>query len=109
MAYRVELTHRAGRDLSHIYARINAAESSSAAQWFNGCEEAVYDLARLPRRCPLAPEGRRAKRPLRHLLYGNKPHIYRAIFEIDESSKIVNVLAIRHGAMDEARPDELNS
>jgi hypothetical protein len=29
------------------------------------------------------------------------------IYEVDESRKTVNVLTIRHGAMDEARPDEL--
>jgi plasmid stabilization system protein ParE len=108
MAYRVELTDRAKRDLSDLYAQIDAGESSAAARWFNGLEDAVYSLARLPRRCPVAPEARRTKRPLRHLLYGNKPHIYRAIYEIDESDKVVYVLTIRHGAMDEARPDELS-
>jgi plasmid stabilization system protein ParE len=108
MAYRVELTDRAKRDLSALYAQIDAAESSAASRWFNGLEEAVYALAHLPRRCPVAPEGRRAKRPLRHLLYGNKPHVYRAIYEIDESDIVVYVLTIRHGAMDEARPDELS-
>jgi toxin ParE1/3/4 len=108
MAYRVELTDRAKRDLSVLYSQINAAESSAAAIWFNGFEEAVYALANLPRRCPVAPEGRKTKRPFRHLLYGNKPHIYRAIYEIDEPGKSVYVLTIRHGAMDEARPDELS-
>jgi toxin ParE1/3/4 len=107
MEYRVELTDRAERDLSYLYSQINAAESSAAALWFNGFEEAVHALAQLPRRCPVAPEARRAKRPLRHLLYGNKPHVYRAIYEIDETGKAVHVLTIRHGAMDEARPDEL--
>ena len=107
MAYRVELTDRARRDLSYLYARIDAAESSAAARWFNGFEEAVYALGHLPRRCPVAPEGRTAKRPLRHLLYGNKPNVYRAIYEIDEVGKAVYILTIRHGAMDEARPNEL--
>jgi plasmid stabilization system protein ParE len=107
MAYRVELTDRAERDLSCLYSRIDAAESLAAARWFDGFEEAVCGLAHLPRRCPAAPEGKRAKRPLRHLLYGTRPHVYRAIYEIDESRKVVLVLTIRHGAMDEARPDEL--
>jgi len=83
------------------------AGSSAAARWFNGLEEAIYSLSLLPLRCPLAPEGKRAKRPLHQLLHGNKPHICRAIYEIDERRKTVNVLTIRHGAMDEARPDEL--
>ena len=108
MAYRVELTDRAKWDLSALYAQIDAAESSAAARWFNGLEEAVYALTRFPRRCPVAPESRNSKRSLRHLLYGNKPHVYRAIYEIDESDNVVYVLTIRHGAMDEARPDELS-
>lgn len=108
MEYRVELTDRARRDLGLLYARISAAESLAAARWFNGLEEAVFDLARLPRRCPVAPEGRRAKRLLRHLLYGTRPHVYRAICEINESRKVVYILTIRHGAMDEARLDELS-
>ena len=108
MEYRVELTDRARRDLGLLYARISAAESLAAARWFNGLEEAVFDLARLPRRCPVAPEGRRAKRLLRHLLYGTRPHVYRAICEINELRKVVYILTIRHGAMDEARLDELS-
>jgi len=108
MAYRVELTDRAKRDLSDLYRQIDAAESSAAARWFNGLEEAIYSLESFPRRCPVAPEGRKARRSLRHLLYGNKPHIYRAIYEIDEPNKVVYVLTIRHGAMEEARPQELS-
>ena len=108
MVCRVEFADRAKRDLVSIYAQINAAESPAAARWFNGFEEAVSALALLPRRCPVAPEGRKAKRPLRHLLYGNKPHVYRAIYEIDETRKIVSVLTIRHGARDEAPLTELS-
>lgn len=112
MAYRVELTDRAKRDLSWLYERINAAEPAAAVRWFNGLEQAVCALARFPRCCPIAPEGRKAKPMLRGLLYvnplyGNPPHIYRAIYAIDESNKVVYVLTIRHGAMEEARPDEL--
>jgi hypothetical protein len=55
-----------------------------------------------------APEARRARRQLRLLLHGNKPHVYRAIYEIVERKKTVYILTIRHGAMDDARPDELS-
>jgi hypothetical protein len=41
MAYRVEVTARAGRDLGSIYERINAEESLAAAKWFNGLDQAV--------------------------------------------------------------------
>ena len=101
MAYLVELTLRAERDLDYLYERISAKESMAAARWFNGLEEAIYTLELLPRRCPVAPESKRAKRRLRHLLYGAKRDVCRVIYEIDESRKMVRVLTIRHAAMDE--------
>ncbi len=101
MAYRVELTLRAERDFDYLYQRISADDSAAAARWFNGLEEAIHTLERLPRRCPVAPESKKAKRRLRHLLYGPKRDVYRVIYEIDESRRVVHVLTIRHAAMDE--------
>jgi mRNA-degrading endonuclease RelE of RelBE toxin-antitoxin system len=72
----------------------------AAGRWFNGLEEPIYTLERLPRRCPIAAESRKAKRRLRQLLYGSKRDVYRVIYEIDESSKVVHILTIRHAAMD---------
>jgi mRNA-degrading endonuclease RelE of RelBE toxin-antitoxin system len=63
--------------------------------------ERIQGLERLPRRCAAAPESKKARRPLRQLLYGAKRDVYRVLFEIDEARKIVRVLTIRHGAMDE--------
>jgi plasmid stabilization system protein ParE len=100
MAYLVELTLRAERDLEYLYQRISANDSPAAARWFNELEEAIYTLERLPRRCPVAPESRKAKRRLRQLLYGAKRDVYRVIYEIAESRKVVRVLTIRHAAMD---------
>ncbi len=100
MAYLVELTRRAERDLAYLFEWISASDSAAAASWFNGLEEAIYTLERFPRRCPVAPEGKRAKRPLRHLLYGSKRDVYRVIFEIDDRRKRVRVLTVIHGAMD---------
>ena len=86
-AYAVELTLRAARDLDYLYRRINAAESMAAARWYNGLEKALYSLERFPRRCPVAPESKTTKRSLRHLLHGKKPHVYRVIYEIDETPR----------------------
>ena len=61
-------------------------------------EEAVYALATYPDRCPMAPEARKLRRELRHLLYGKKPHVYRVIYEVDERRQTVWVLTVRHGA-----------
>jgi toxin ParE1/3/4 len=87
MAYLVELTARAARDLEILYVEKNAAESYAAARWFNGLEKAMDTLAAHPHRCPVIPEATKIKRELRHLLYGRKPHIYRVIFDIDEKQQ----------------------
>ncbi|MGD0224533.1 MAG: type II toxin-antitoxin system RelE/ParE family toxin [Terriglobia bacterium] len=98
MTYLVESAARAVRDLESLYVEKNAAESHAAARWFNELELAVYALASYPHRCPIAPEARRAKRKLRNLPYGKKPHVYRVIYEVDESRQAVLVLTIRHSA-----------
>ena len=93
MTYLVEFAARAVRDLEILYVEKNAAESLAAARWYNGLEQAVYALTAYPHRCPVAPEARRAKRKLRHLLYGN-----RVIYEVDERRQTVWVLTVLHGA-----------
>ncbi|HTF26018.1 MAG TPA: type II toxin-antitoxin system RelE/ParE family toxin [Candidatus Limnocylindria bacterium] len=98
MAYLIEFADRAARDLEALYVEKNAAESQAASRWYNGLEEAVYALANYPRRCPVATEARKLRRELRHLLYGKKPHVYRVIYEVDESRQTVWVLTVRHGA-----------
>jgi toxin ParE1/3/4 len=107
MTYRVEFAARAVRDLEILYIEKNAAESDAAARWYNGLEQAVYTLASYPYRCPVAPEARRAKRKLRHLLYGKKPRVYRVIYEIDELRQAVWVLTIRHGARRKLKTSDL--
>jgi toxin ParE1/3/4 len=94
MAYLVNISARAQRDLAQIYRRINAADSDAALKWYRGFKQAILSLEEQPTRCPVPPENDK----LRHLLYGKKPHIYRAIFRVVEKHKQVEVLHIRHGA-----------
>lgn len=94
MAYLVNISSRAQRDLAQIYRRINAGDSESALKWYRGLRQAILSLEEQPNRCSVTPENDK----LRHLLYGNKPHIYRAIFRVLEKQKHVEVLHIRHGA-----------
>jgi mRNA-degrading endonuclease RelE of RelBE toxin-antitoxin system len=91
MAYRVDITARAERDLADIYGRIQAENSPQAAKWFNGVARAMYSLEHYPKRAPITPENRE----LRHLIYGKKPRVYRIIFKIDEKTSTVYVLHIR--------------
>lgn len=103
MAYRVKLMPRAERDLVGIYRRIEAGTSDAAVAWYRGFRDAMRALCSHPNRCPVTPEDR----TLRHLLYGNKPHIYRAIYRVLENQKQIHVLHIRHGAMDQFKPGKL--
>lgn len=107
MAYLVEFSARAIRDLEVLYVEKNVAESDAAARWYNELEEAVEALKWHPHRCPLAPETRRLKRKLRQLLYGKKPHIYRVIYELDKDRQAVRVLTIYHGARRELKKSDL--
>ena len=68
MAYLVNLTSRAERDLAH---HIMAADSGGALKWYRRLKEAILSLDEQPNRCPPTPGSDR----LRHLLYGRKPHI----------------------------------
>ena len=101
MAYLVNITPRAERDFASLYQEINAGESDAALKWYRGLKEAVLSLDDQPNRCP--PE----KGQLRHLLYGNKPHIYRVIFRVFEKQKLVDVLHIRHGARHKFKATDL--
>ena len=94
MTSRVELSSRAIADLRRIFRAINAEHSVEAAAWFNGLERAILGLEKFPGRCPATPENR----SLRHLLYGRRRNVYRAIFSIDEGNAVVTVVHIRHGA-----------
>lgn len=94
MAYLVNITSRAERDLAHLYGKINAEYSDEAPKWYRGLKEAILTLEERPGRCPVT----RKSDKLRHLLYGNKPHIYRVIYRVLEKQKEVEVLHIRNGA-----------
>ena len=94
MACVVNLTARAERDLVLIFDGINAEHSAAALKWYRGLNEAILSLEEQPNRCAETPENAK----LRHLLYGNKPYVYRVIYRVTEKNKQVDVFHIRHGA-----------
>jgi plasmid stabilization system protein ParE len=101
--YRVELAVNAVIDLDAIYERINAENSLAAADWYNGLEELVFSLNRLPHRGKRTQEDK----SLRQVLYGNKPYVYRVIYRINEAESRVFVAHIRHGARNAFQPQEI--
>jgi toxin ParE1/3/4 len=94
MAYLVNVTPRAERDLARLYHEINAQDSDAALKWYFGLKAAILRLSEHPNRCPVTSENAN----LRNLLYGNKPHVYRVIYRVMERQKRVEILHIRHGA-----------
>jgi toxin ParE1/3/4 len=103
MAYLVNITPRAERDLAALYEDINEGRSSAALKWYRGIKQAILTLEEQPHRCPMTPE----RRGIRHLLYSHRPGIYRVIYRVLEKQKRVEVLHIRHGARQEFRASEL--
>jgi plasmid stabilization system protein ParE len=102
MAYLVRTMPRAERDMEAIFLYIQAESSMPASRWFEGLVEAIESLSEHPQRNPTIIEDP----TLRHLLYGNKPHIYRIIYSIDLAKKVVSVIHVRHRARDAFEPDE---
>ena len=57
MAFRVETTLKAKRDLDLILAWLLTQHAGeSGLSWLHGLREAIASLSELPQRCPLAPE-----------------------------------------------------
>jgi toxin ParE1/3/4 len=103
MAYVVKITPHAEHDLAQLYLQINAEYSDAALDWYWGIKEAILSLEQQPNRCPVTPETGK----LRHLLYGDKPHVYRVIYRVLEKQKQVEVLHIRHGAREKLKSSDL--
>jgi plasmid stabilization system protein ParE len=101
--YLVEVTGRAFADLDAIYEFIDAESCTAAWAWFNELEDLIHSLDRLPNRGARPPEDK----SLRQLFHGNKPHIYRIIYPVDEAARRVNSLHVRHGARDVFRREDL--
>ena len=102
MAWRVDLTDRAARDLRRLSEIIDAENSAQARVWLAGLERAILSLDQHPARNPAIPEDTN----LRQLLYGRRRNVYRIIYAIDEPNNCVTVIHIRHGARDAFIADE---
>lgn len=67
-----------------------------AESWLWGLSKKITSLSKLPKRCPISPESEAFDVEVRQLLYGQKPHIYRILFSIqDEKVYILRVRSTR--------------
>jgi plasmid stabilization system protein ParE len=102
--YRVEITAGAKREADAAYEWL-AERTSHAAAWFNGLVDAIEGLAEFPTRWGLARESKEFDEPIRQLLYGKKPHVYRVLFIV--RTNVVYVLHVRHGARAAMKPGDI--
>jgi len=105
MAYRVDIARSAEAELEALYLWVVERAPQQGAAWFNGLEETIASLDRLPERCPVAPESFDPRRPVRVLHYGRRRHVYRILYWIDQAARVVYVLHVRRGARSSLRLD----
>ncbi len=92
--YRIEIKPTAENDLTTRYHQIAADSPQIALNWYLTIIESIEKLDVMAERCPIAPEDTDLKQGIRHLIVGN----YRVLYRIYDD--IVEVLHVRHGAMD---------
>jgi plasmid stabilization system protein ParE len=96
MTYQVALLPLAEEDLEAAYLWAAAHAPEAAANWLGRFQAALRTLTEFPERCTLAPEHRKVNRPLRQLLFGKRPNVFRAVFLIENGR--VNILRIRRAS-----------
>ena len=107
MQLRVEIAKSAEAELEQLYLWVVERAPRQGPTWFNGLERAILALERHPERSPIAPESLDPAHPVRVLLYGRKPHVYRVFFTVDQEARVVRVVHLRHGARQRPTADEL--
>ena len=96
MTFRVETTAAAEQDADAILEWLLSHHAGDTGiRWFLALQDAIASLAEFPKRCAVAPESTAFPLEVRHLFYGNPPHVYRILFTIEND--MVYVLHIRHG------------
>ncbi len=100
MTYRVIVTPAAESDLRPTYRYIRSQAPHAARDWIRRARQAAKTLARLPERCPLAPESASFDQPIRELSFGSGNRgTYRFLFVVFAEEESVYVLHVRHGSM----------
>lgn len=107
MAYSLVVTPQAQADINEAFAFLSEHSPEAARRWYEAVRDAVLTLDEMPARCPAAPEAARLGVPLRQLLHGKHPSIYRVVFRIAEDAGEVHVLSVRHGARKPLSEEEM--
>ena len=101
MAFTVEFSARARRDIDEIVGYIQADSPVDATRWRQRLQEKMNAMRTMPEACGFAPENDKSQHEVRQLLHGR----YRVLVTIRERK--VFVLTIRHGARRLMAADEI--
>ena len=104
MAFRVELTARAECDIDSALESLTRFSPVSAARWYAGFLKRIVTLEESPAQFAHAAEADQLGIPLREMLYGKRPHVYRILFVMVDD--IVRVLHVRHSARDTLKSED---
>lgn len=97
MTYRVVFTARARADAIKQFHFLADRSPAAAARWYTGLEKAIAKLGKMPERHPVAEdESEQVGIPLRQMLYGRRPGVFRILFSIEGDT--VTLHSIRHSA-----------
>src|SRR5262245_1247544 len=101
MAYKVEISPRAFRDLDNLAIEIRKRSQSIAItrKWFLSILDAIDSLAEMPERCPVLAEGEDEIERVRLLLHGSRKRSYKIYYCVRKdgpSSGTVSVFHVRH-------------
>jgi len=95
MKYSVEISIRGQSDISQAFGYIAVSSPGNAIKWLAGLNERIESLETFPRRYGQAREQDHLGGDYRQLVY--KSH--RIVYLVDEASKTVGVVCVRHAAM----------
>lgn len=92
MKYTLKISALAAADLENIVSFIAADKPSRAVAFVDELVAKIETLSVMPKRCPLAEEGRLKRVELRHLIHG----AYRILFMVHANQIII--VRVIHGA-----------
>src|SRR5579871_1814383 len=95
LAFTVEITPRAERDLNEICIRVAEAAPFQGVLWYERLVVALHSLSQFPHRFPEVQSLSKPDRIVRQLLFGRR-HVYRVFYTVLEER--VSILHVRHGA-----------
>lgn len=97
MTHRVVVTARARADALEAFAQLAERSPDAAERWWLALQEAITDLATMPRRHPAAQEeSEQLGLALREMLLGRGRGVHRLLFSIQDD--VVTIHYIRHAS-----------